>query len=141
MSPFALKIKLYNENIKFIILYYLFNYALLRCNRLTLDPKLSFVKHIAGKIQIARKGIGVIRYFSPYVSVGTLVQLYKLFVRPHFEYADVIYHVPQINNPFDSCINLNNLMNSIEQIQYQAARVVTGNWKGTITSKVYDELE
>ena len=31
-------------------------------------------------------------------------------------------------------------MNSIEQIQYQAARAVTGTWKGTNTSKLYDEL-
>ena len=107
---------------------------------LTLDPKLSFVKHITGKIQIARKGIGVIRYLSPYVSVGTLDQLYKLFVRPHFDYADVIYHIPQIDNSFSTCINLNNLMNSIEQIQYQAARAVSGTWKGTNTSKLYEEL-
>ena len=65
---------------------------------LTLDSKLYFVKQISGKTQIARKEIGVIRYLSPYVSVGTLDQLHKLFIRPHFEYADFINHIPQINN-------------------------------------------
>ena len=84
-----------------------------------------FVKQISGKTQIARKEIGVIRYLSPYVSVGTLDQLHKLFIRPHFDYADIINHISQINNSFGSSINLNNLIKSIEHIQYQAARAVT----------------
>ena len=92
---------------------------------LTLDSKLYFVKQISGKTQIARKEIGVIRYLSPYVSVGTLDQLHKLFIRPHFDYADIINHISQINNSFGSSINLNNLIKSIEHIQYQAARAVT----------------
>ena len=92
---------------------------------LTLDSKLYFVKQISGKTQIARKEIGVIRYLSPYVSVGTLDQLHKLFIRPHFDYADTINHISQINNSFGSSINLNNLIKSIEHIQYQAARAVT----------------
>jgi hypothetical protein len=92
---------------------------------LTLDSKLYFVKQISGKTQIARKEIGVIRYLSPYVSVGTLDQLHKLFLRPHFDYADIINHISQINNSFGSSINLNNLIKSIEHIQYQAARAVT----------------
>ena len=91
---------------------------------LTLDSKLYFVKQISGKTQIARKEIGVIRYLSPYVSVGTLDQLHKLFIRPHFDYADIINHISQINNSFGSSINLNNLIKSIEHIQYQAARAV-----------------
>lgn len=92
---------------------------------LTLDSKLYFVKQISGKTQIARKEIGVIRYLSPYVSVGTLDQLHKLFICPHFDSADIINHIPQINNSFGSSINLNNLIKSIEHIQYQAARAVT----------------
>ena len=87
---------------------------------LTLDSKVYFVKQISGKTQIARKEIGVIRYLSPYVSVGTLDQLHKLFIRPHFDYADIINHISQINNSFGSSINLNNLIKSIEHIQYQA---------------------
>ena len=31
-------------------------------------------------------------------------------------------------------------MKSVEQIQYQAARIITGTWKGTNTSKLYEEL-
>ena len=87
---------------------------------LTLDSKVYFVKQISGKTQIARKEFGVIRYLSPYVSVGTLDQLHKLFIRPHFDYADIINHISQINNSFGSSINLNNLIKSIEHIQYQA---------------------
>ena len=36
---------------------------------LNLDPKLSFIKHISEKIGIARKGIGIIKNLSPYLSL------------------------------------------------------------------------
>ena len=32
------------------------------------------------------------------------------------------------------------LLNSLEQIQYEAARIITGTWKGTNTNKLYEEL-
>ena len=61
---------------------------------LTLDRKLSFINHITEKIKIARKGISLIKHFSQYVPIKTLDQIYKLLVRPHFDYYGVIYHVP-----------------------------------------------
>ena len=36
--------------------------------------------------------------------------------------------------------NLNSLMNSLESTQYIAARAVSGTWKGTNLSKLYEEL-
>ena len=48
----------------------------------TLDCKLTFAKHIREKIATARKGIGLIRHLSSYVSINTLDQMYKMFVRP-----------------------------------------------------------
>ena len=107
---------------------------------LTLDSKLLFIKHITEKISKARKGIGVIRYLSSYVPLSTLDQVFKMFVRPHLDYCDVIFHIPQQNNQFDSSINLNLLMNSLESTQYHAALAVSGAWKGTNTSKLYEEL-
>ena len=31
-------------------------------------------------------------------------------------------------------------MEAIERVQYQAARIITGTWKGTSTNKLYEEL-
>ena len=43
--------------------------------------------------------------------------------------------------PFDSSINLNYLVNTLERIQYHAALAITGTWKGaTNLNKIYDEL-
>ena len=107
---------------------------------LILDSKLTFDSHINEKLAKARKGIGVIKYLSTYVSVKTLDQIYKMYVRPHLDFCDVIYHIPKIPSAFDSSIRLVGLMERIERIQYQAALAVTGAWKGTSLNKIYDEL-
>ena len=44
------------------------------------------------KIVSAHRGIGVVRYLSKYVSRDVLDQMYKLYVRPHLDYGDIIYH-------------------------------------------------
>ena len=98
---------------------------------LILDSELSFASHINEKIKIARKGIGIIKYLSSYLPISTLDQIYKMYVQPHLDFCDVIYHIPKISDVFDSSIHLNNLMNPIERIQYQAALAITGAWKGT----------
>ena len=107
---------------------------------LTLDAKLTFASHINDKLSNARKGLGIIKSLSRYLSVKTLNQIYKLYIRPHLDFCDVIYHVPCITNPFDSSINLNYLMNTLERIQYHAALAITGTWKGTNLNKIYNEL-
>ena len=70
------------------------------------------------KIISARWGIGVIRYLSKYVSRDVLDQMYKLYVRPHFDYGDI----------------------TLESTQYTAALAVSGAWRGTSRQKLYDEL-
>ena len=57
-----------------------------------LDSKLSFQSHVREAIIKARKGIGIIRFLSKYVSRDVLDQIYKLYVRPHLDYGDIIYH-------------------------------------------------
>ena len=49
------------------------------------------------------------------MSRKTLDLSYKLYVRPHLDYGDVIYH----NQRED-------LMTLVEQVQYKAALIVTG---------------
>ena len=52
-----------------------------------------------------------------------------MYIRPHLEYGDVIFHV-----------SAQYLMDSIESVQYQAGLIVTGCWKKTSREKLYNEL-
>ena len=61
---------------------------------LTLDSKLSFAKHISEKISTARKGIGIIKHIAPYLPPKSRDKIFKMHVRPHFDYCDFIYHIP-----------------------------------------------
>ena len=106
---------------------------------LILTPTLYFRKHIFQKIQKAKKHIGIIKNLSNYLPLKTLNQMYKTFVRPHLDYCDIIYHEPPKVGKAQE-ISLTTLMEEIERIQYKAALAVTGAWKGTNRSKVYDEL-
>ena len=107
---------------------------------LTLDAKLTFASHIDEKIKKARQGLGILKTILCYLSVKTLEQIYKMYIQPHLDFCDVIYHIPCITNPFDSSINLKYLMNTLERIQYHCALAITGTWKGTSLNKIYDEL-
>ena len=99
-----------------------------------------FATHVNEKLQIARKGIGIIKFLSRFLPIKTLDQIYKMYVRPHLDFCDVILHTPKVLDSFDSSIHLNYLMNSIERIQYQAAHTITGAWKGTNLNTIYEEL-
>ena len=100
---------------------------------IVLDSKLSFQSHIREAILKARRGTGIIRYISKYVSRNVLDQVYKLYVRPHLDYGDIIYH------RYDPEMILN-VTKRLEQTQYHAALAVTGAWRGTNKQKLYDEL-
>ena len=107
---------------------------------LVLDSKLAFTKHINEKVSIARKGIGMIKHLSSYIPLKSLDQIYKMHVRPHLDYCDIIFHIPLIRSDFDSSLTLNYQMNILERTQYQAALAVSGTWKGTNRDKIYEEL-
>ena len=94
-----------------------------------LDNRLTFSKHIRESVNKATKGLSLLRYLSKYVSRKILDLSYKLYVRPHLDYGDVIYH----NQRSD-------LMNLIEQVQYKAALIVSGCWQGTSREKLYNDL-
>ena len=107
---------------------------------LILHSKLSFISHINEKISKAHKELGIIKSLSRFLSVKTLDLIFKLYVRPHLDFCDVIFHIPSITNPFDSSINLNYLMNTFERIQYHAAPAITGSWEGTNLNKIQEGL-
>ena len=57
---------------------------------LKLDEKLNFRKHSKGKFAIVNKGIGMLKKLNNYLPRHFLVTLYKAFIRPHLDYADII---------------------------------------------------
>ena len=63
-----------------------------------------------------------------------------MYIRPHLDFCDVIYHIPKILDTSVPSSRLHNLMNAIEKIRYQAALAITGTWKGTNLDKVYEQL-
>ena len=79
-----------------------------------LDSKLNFHSHIREAIIKARRGVRIIRFLSKYVSRDVLDQIYKLYVRPHLDYGDIITSMTQnlnLTSPipdrcnFDICEN------------------------------------
>ena len=76
--------------------------------------------------------------------ISSLEQVYKSFIRPVIEYADVVYSI----SPFDNNVNKHYplstshplLMDKLESIQYQAALAITGTWKCSSKEKVYNLL-
>ena len=58
---------------------------------LTLDSKLSFNEHTNDKIHQVNKGVGLFRRQQIFLTCTSLLAIYKLFIRPLLDYADVIY--------------------------------------------------
>ena len=98
-----------------------------------LDSELNFLRHVKEAITKARKGIGVIRFMVIYVMRDVLYQMYKLYIRPHLDYGEAIYHNddPKMSS---------GLTKRLESVQYSAALAVAGAWKGTSYHKLFDEL-
>ena len=105
-----------------------------------LDSKLSFSAHIKVAISKTRKGIGLLRYLSKYLPRNSLNELFKLYVRPHLDYGDVIYHIPAKVCEFSGNTMSSNWTEKLESVQYSAALAVTGAWRGTSREKLYAEI-
>ena len=80
--------------------------------------RLSFLRHIKEIIMKARRGVGIIRFMSKYMSCDVLDLRYKLYVRSHLDYGDLTYHK---NDPEASL----SLTKRFESVQYTAALAVT----------------
>ena len=67
---------------------------------------------------------------SQFLSRKSLLTIYKSFVRPNLDYADIDYDKP-LNKSFKK---------KIELVQYNASLIITGAIKGTCRDKTYHEL-
>ena len=61
---------------------------------LSLDKKLDSNIHIDNKINKCNKITGIIKRLSLSISRDSLLTIYKAFVCPHLDYADIIYDKP-----------------------------------------------
>ena len=97
---------------------------------LILDSKFSFNEHIESKITKCNKIIGLMKNLSLILSRKSLLTIYKSFVRPNLDYADIIY---------DKTSN-ESLKRRIEMVPYNAALIITGALKGSSRDKIYQEF-
>ena len=74
-----------------------------------IDNKLKFVPHIQAMVKKANRNLGLIKRTFSYLDKTVFLNLYKTIVRPHLEYASVLYK--------KDCI-------SIENVQNRATRMV-----------------
>ena len=58
---------------------------------LVLDSKLTFSEHINHILSKVNKSVGLLRKFQPALPRPSLLTIYKIFIRSHFDYADVVY--------------------------------------------------
>ena len=95
-----------------------------------LDKHLNFHEHVAKKTKIRSKLIGTIKNLSFHLPRKSSLTIYKSFVRPHFDYDDIIY---------DNTEN-EALINKLEKVQYQACLPITGAFQSTSRESLYSEL-
>ena len=107
---------------------------------LILESDLSIDKHLNKKMIKAKKNVGILKHLSKSLPLKSLDQMYNALVRSHLDYCDIIYHIPHILNQPPLSLSLNNLMEKVDRIQYQAALAITGTWQGSNRTKLYEEL-
>ena len=82
-----------------------------------LDSKLNFSEHL--------KTIGLLRKLQTLLPRAPLITIYKLFIRPHLDYGDMIY---------DQTFNM--FQQKMETIQYNATLAITGAIRGSSREKL-----
>ena len=77
----------------------------------------------------------MLKFLSKCLPRNTLNEMQKQYVRPHLDYGDVIYHIPQKAGFSENC-----MMGKLESVQYSASLAVPGAWRRTSRDKLYSEL-
>ena len=95
-----------------------------------LDTKLNFQEHLNNVLSKVNKTIGSLHKLQAFLRRQSLVTLYKVFIRLHLDYGDIIYD-QAYNESFHQIM---------ESIQYNTALAITGATRGTSREKIYREL-
>ena len=97
--------------------------------QLVLDVKLDFNEHVNNKTNKCYKFIAIMKKFSLTLSRNSLLTIYKTFVWPILDYADII-NDKHFTKSFED---------KLEMVQYNAALVFTGATKDTSGDRIYRE--
>ena len=89
-------------------------------------------------IMKAKQNVGILKHLSKFLPLETLDQMYKALVRSHLDYCDIIYHIPSHQNQPPLGLTINLQMEKAERIQYQAALAISGAWRDSSCSKLYE---
>ena len=101
-----------------------------KCVAVTWDIKLTFDEHFIKFLNKVNKTIGLLRKFQNLLSRSTLITIYTAFLRPHLDYADIL---------FDKAYN-NSFHEKLVSVQYNACVALTGAIRGSSKVKIYQEL-
>ena len=91
---------------------------------------MKFNDHIESNITKCNKIIRLTKKLSLILSRKSLLAIYKSFVRSNLYHADIIYDKPSNES----------IKRKIEMVQYNAALMITGAFKGTSRDRIYQEL-
>ena len=95
-----------------------------------LDSRLNFREHLQNMFNKTNKTISLLRKLQNNLPRAPLITIYKSFIRPHFDYGDILYD-QTFNNSFHE---------RLESIQYNAALAITDAIRGSYREKLYQEL-
>ena len=95
-----------------------------------LDNKLNFQEHLKNILSKVNKTIELLRKLQKILPRGPLLTIYKLFVRPHLDFRDIIYDKHYISS----------FHQKLESIQYNSALAITGAIRAFSRRKSYQEL-
>ena len=95
-----------------------------------LDAKLSLLNHFKTVFEKTNKKLGLFRKLQLVLARSSLLIIYKLFVRPHLDYGDIIY-----NQGYNTTFH-----QKMEAVQYNAGLAITGAIKVSSKEKLYLEL-
>ena len=95
---------------------------------IVLDSKLNFSASVDQTIKKCNRIIGY--RHSVTLPQNALLTAYKVFVRPHVHYDDILYDKP----------NYGHFQNKLEKVLYNNCLAITDALQGTSKIKIYDEL-
>lgn len=94
-----------------------------------LDSNLNFNEHVINLIENINKKLNPLRALSYNMKSCHLNRIYTHFIKPHYDYCDIIYHCAQRSS-----------LTKLEQTQYKAALLVSGCIHGSSKDKVFSIL-
>ena len=95
-----------------------------------LDTKFDFSLHLKNVQNKVNKTIGLLRKLQDTLPRTLLITIFKSFIRPHLDYAEIIY-----DRAYSTSFHQN-----IESIEYNAELTITGAVRRTFSLKLYQKL-